>query len=94
MTRNRAIIRKEYSERMGMRMAGSTIVRRGSSFGFFVIDVEVHGAAYLPQPSHLHTEEPHTLLSSSDLFLKLAPAKSRYFLFMIKNNLLNNKPIT
>lgn len=64
---------------MGIKMAGSTVVRRGSSFGFSVIDVEVHGAAYLPQPSHLHTEEPHTLLSSSDLFLKLAPPESREF---------------
>lgn len=64
---------------MGMRMAGGSVVRRGSSFGFAVIDVEVHGAAYLPQPSHLHTEEPHTLLSSSDLFLKLSPAESREF---------------
>lgn len=62
-----------------MRMAGGSDVRQGSSFGFSVIDVEVHGAAYLPQPSHLHTEKPRTLLSSSDLFLKLAPAESREF---------------
>ena len=64
---------------MGMRMASGSVRRRGSSAGFCVIDVEVHGAAYLPQPSHLHTEEPRALLSSSDLFLKLAPEESSGF---------------
>lgn len=60
-------------------MACSSVRWRGSSTGFSVIDVEVHGAAYLPQPSHLHTEEPRAPLSSSDLFLKLAPEESRGF---------------